>query len=78
MKGKIKRIHSKSLLVSPAKPLRVCAYVRVSTEHSAQLQSLANQTDYYNNKFEDCSHCIFVGVFSDIGISGAKENRPGF
>jgi len=58
--------------------IKACAYVRVSTEHPEQINSLKNQSEYYekllnkNPMFENC------GIFSDAGISGHKEERPGF
>ena len=58
--------------------IKACAYVRVSTEHPAQIHSLQNQSEYYekrlnqNPMFENC------GVYSDVGFSGQKEERPGF
>lgn len=58
--------------------INVCAYVRVSTSHEGQLNSLQNQTDYYQQKFSNNPNQLFIGVFSDAGISGAKSNRPGF
>ena len=61
-----------------AKRKRVCAYVRVSTGHEAQLDSLENQTQYYAKKISSRYDYEFVGIFSDAGISGAKESRPGF
>ena len=64
------------ILVAPK--LKVCAYVRVSTGHSEQLSSLQNQTVYYEQKLRTNLEYEFCGVFSDSGISGAKENRPGF
>ena len=61
-----------------ASKLKVCAYVRVSTGHSEQLNSLQNQTAYYEQKLRTNPEYEFCGVFSDSGISGVKENRPGF
>lgn len=58
--------------------IKACAYVRVSTEHPVQIQSLQNQSAYYkkrlnkNPMFENC------GIYSDVGISGQNEERPGF
>jgi DNA replication protein DnaC len=54
----------------------VCAYVRVSTNHDDQLSSFQSQAAYYQDKFSQVSDRIVVGIFSDAGISGAKENRP--
>jgi DNA invertase Pin-like site-specific DNA recombinase len=57
---------------------RACAYVRVSTSHDEQKNSLENQTQYYYKLLTSRSDYEFRGVFSDEGISGAKENRPRF
>lgn len=59
-------------------PQRVCAYVRVSTRHSAQIHSLENQTDYYERLIKDNSRYLYCGIYSDMGISGSREDRPGF
>ena len=64
--------------ITPSEPVRVCAYVRVSTSHDEQLNSLQSQTEYYSNKFDNNPGYVFLGVYSDAGISGSKENRPGF
>ena len=57
---------------------RTCAYVRVSTGHSAQLNSLQNQTEYYERKIKGNPRYAFRGIYSDAGISGSREDRPGF
>ncbi len=57
---------------------RVCAYVRVSTGHDAQLLSLEAQREYYMTLLSNRPDCIFIGIFADEGISGSKEERPGF
>ena len=74
----VKEIVSLNQSVASTRPVRVCAYVRVSTSHEGQLNSLQNQTDYYTSKFASSPHLSFRGVFSDAGVSGAKLNRPGF
>ena len=61
-----------------ATPKRVCAYARVSTIKEEALSSLANQIAHYKAKFANDPNIIFVGVFSDNGISGVKNNRPEF
>ncbi|HAU31937.1 MAG TPA: hypothetical protein DCW46_06710 [Desulfotomaculum sp.] len=55
--------------------LKVCAYIRISTDHREQLNSLENQTQRLISSNPAYLYC---GLFSDTGISGAKENRPGF
>lgn len=57
---------------------RACAYVRVSTGHSAQMHSLQNQTEYYERKIRGNPRYAFCGIYSDAGISGSREDRPGF
>ena len=64
-------------LLIPAR-LKVCAYVRVSTDHREQMNSLENQTQYYERLISSNPDYEYRGIFSDAGISGAKENRPGF
>jgi site-specific DNA recombinase len=58
--------------------LRVCAYIRVSTGNEKQLDSLENQRQYYEHIISANPEYQFCGIFSDAGISGSKENRPGF
>ena len=72
-------------VIPPTMPLvgqdqlkRTCAYVRVSTSHDAQLNSLQSQTEYYERKIESNRSYVFSGIYSDSGIPGSKEERPGF
>lgn len=60
------------------KKRRVCAYARVSTDSLEQEGSLENQEEYYKTLITSNPEYEFVGVFSDQGISGYKEKRPGF
>lgn len=57
---------------------KVCAYVRVSTDSLQQEYSLENQTTYFKGFITANPEWEFVGIYSDQGISGYKENRPGF
>ena len=57
---------------------KVCAYVRVSTDSLQQEDSLENQTTYFKDFITANPEWEFVGIYSDQGISGYKENRPGF
>lgn len=57
---------------------RVCAYARVSTEEDEQLDSLNNQTTYYHDLISQNDEWEYAGIYSDSGISGFKESRPGF
>ena len=60
------------------KKLRVCAYVRVSTDSMEQEDSLENQKNYYNSYISKNPQWKMVGIYADRGISGFKENRPQF
>lgn len=57
---------------------KVCAYVRVSTDSLQQEDSLENQTTYFKGFIIANPEWEFVGIYSDQGISGYKEKRPGF
>ena len=57
---------------------RACAYVRVSTHHSAQMDSLISQTEYYERKIKGTPGYAYCGIYADSGIPGSKEKRPGF
>lgn len=58
--------------------LRVCAYCRVSTEAEDQENSLENQKSHYEELIRNNPEYEFVNVYYDFGISGFKEQRPGF
>lgn len=58
--------------------IRVCAYCRVSTDAEEQENSLKNQMTHYEELIKSNESYEFVGVYSDFGISGFKESRPGF
>lgn len=58
--------------------LKVAAYCRVSTDYDEQENSLENQMSYYEKLIKNNPEYEFAGVYHDIGISGFKEDRPGF
>lgn len=58
--------------------LKVCAYARVSRDEESQGRSLENQETHYRNAIACNPNYEFVGVYTDQGISGYSENRPGF
>jgi len=60
--------------VEDRKP-RICAYARVSTGSCEQLNSLENQLNYWNSKFQNDTAVDYLGVFYDEAISGVKTNR---
>lgn len=57
---------------------RVAAYSRVSSERDEAFHSLSAQVSYYHKIIDDHPDWEFVEVFSDRGISGTKDDRPGF
>ena len=57
---------------------RVCAYARVSAEKEMSLHSLSSQVSYYSQLIQNHKEWKYCGVYSDEGISGTKEERPGF
>lgn len=61
-----------------SKKKRVCAYIRVSSDKEAQLDSLENQEAYFIRKYAQETGCEFVGIYSDVGISGTSEKSPAF
>ncbi|MFA6947652.1 MAG: recombinase family protein [Eubacteriales bacterium] len=60
-------------------PLRVVYYARVSTETDAQLNSLSNQTGYYEEYIKSHPAWTFGGGYIDEGITGTSASkRNGF
>lgn len=58
---------------------RVAGYARVSTEHEEQASSYEAQMDYYTNYISSRDDWIFVGMYSDEGISATNtKKRDGF
>ena len=72
----VKKIEAKFIPTIAKK--RVAAYARVSSDKDAMLMSLSAQISYYNNYISAHNDWEFVEIYSDEGISGTKENRPGF
>lgn len=60
------------------KRLRVAAYCRVSTEAEIQENSIENQKEHYEEQIKSNPDYEFAGIYYDFGVSGYKENRPGF
>ena len=58
--------------------LRVCAYCRVSSDEVELENSLENQISHYEEYLKANPEYEMVGIFHDFGISGFKEQRPGF
>lgn len=53
------------------KPLRVCAYARVST--SDQKSSIILQKRYWKEKLANMKGVVVIGVFADYGCSGRTQ-----
>lgn len=84
MGKKITRIPA-SVNLYTAKPIneqkkrRVAGYARVSTEHEEQATSYEAQMDYYTNYINSREDWIFVGMYSDEGITATNtKKRDGF
>ena len=60
------------------KKIRVCAYVRVSSDSRKQEASLENQTVTYERLITSHPEYEYVGIYADQGTSGCSENRPSF
>lgn len=58
----------------PAK-LRVCAYARVSSDSSDQLNSFASQVRYYTNLITGHSDWTLVDIYADKGITGTSTAK---
>ena len=58
--------------------LRVAAYARVSDAKDEMLNSLEAQIEYYTDYIGPHKGWNILKIFSDKGITGTKENRPGF
>ena len=58
---------------------RVAAYARVSTEKDEQTNSYEAQVNYYTNYIQANPEWVFVGIYSDAGITGTStKKREGF
>jgi DNA invertase Pin-like site-specific DNA recombinase len=65
--------------VTKTGPLRVAAYIRVSTDSSDQENSYETQDRYFTELLSRNPEWISAGVYSDYGISGTnKQNRTGY
>jgi len=58
---------------------RVAAYARVSTDSEEQLTSYEAQVDYYTRYIQGRPDWVFVGIYTDEGISATNtKRREGF
>ena len=72
------RITETPRMPAAQRKLRVAAYARVSSGKDAMLHSLAAQVTHYGELIGSNPAWEYAGVYSDEGISGTKERRPGF
>ena len=56
-------------------PLRVTFYARVSSDSDEQLNSLENQTSYYENLIRNNQNWTFIPGYIDEGISGISTKK---
>lgn len=60
------------------KPLKVAAYVRVSTENDEQKSSFELQVNDFTERIKSNPHWEFAGIYTDEGISGTElSHRKG-
>ena len=52
--------------------MKVAAYCRVSTDSSDQMNSLENQTSFFQDYIRKNPDWDFVGVYSDEGVTGTS------
>lgn len=70
---------TKSKKVATKSKLNVAAYCRVSTESDEQMNSLANQKEYFEKLIKSHEEWNFVDIYYDEGISGTSlKKRDGF
>ena len=58
--------------------IRTAVYCRVSTKDPRQEGSLENQISHYTEVIGSQPDKVLTKIYSDFGISGYKEARPGF
>ncbi|MDR3602081.1 MAG: recombinase family protein [Desulfosporosinus sp.] len=75
----MKKIRTIEAPIATLKRLRVCAYVRVSTNQAEQHDSLSAQVEHYSNHIKNNPTWEFSGIYVDEGISGkGRAKRPDF
>ncbi|WP_407309859.1 recombinase family protein [Desulfosporosinus sp. SB140] len=76
---KIRTIEKAPVFNEHLKKLRVCAYVRVSTDQAEQQESFSVQVQHYTSYINSNPAWIFAGIYSDNAISGKNvAKRPEF
>lgn len=72
---KVIKANPERALTTSAETLRVAAYVRVSTDHEEQIESLKSQVQYYHDKITKNPTWTLVDIYKDEGISGAGVEK---
>lgn len=57
--------------------IRVASYIRVSTDHADQKESIAIQRQHFNSLAKRQPDWIFVGCYWDVMSGTKKDKRPG-
>jgi len=59
------------------KNIKVCAYIRVSTDSKDQLNSYSLQLEHYQDFIQSNENWIYVDIYADEGITGTSAaKRP--
>ncbi|SPF44469.1 Site-specific recombinase, DNA invertase Pin [Candidatus Desulfosporosinus infrequens] len=75
----MKKIRMIQSVVLEEKKLRVCAYVRVSTDQAEQKNSFLAQMEHYTSYIKNNPTWNFAGIYADQALSGKNAaKRPDF
>ena len=75
----MKKIRTIEAAVFEEKKLKVCAYVRVSTDQAEQKNSFTAQVEHYTSYIKNNKNWNFAGIYADEALSGKNAaKRPGF
>ena len=75
----MKKIRTIQAAVLKEKKLKVCAYVRVSTDQAEQKNSFSAQMEHYTTHIKNNPAWNFAGIYADNALSGKNvAKRPEF
>ena len=75
----MKKIRTIQAAVLEEKKLKVCEYVRVSTDQAEQKNSFSAQVEHYTAYIKNNPTWNFAGIYSDNALSGKNAaKRPEF
>lgn len=75
----MKKIRTIEAPATELKRLRVCAYVRVSSDQVEQRESFSAQMEHYTNYIKNNPAWSFAGIYADSALSGKNAaKRPEF